>query len=396
MKPAAIAALTLVALVFVAAPARAQVSSQQSLSNVVSFLLVNRSVPTGDFEGDQLAAAAARDAIIGFLQNELARLPINSPASGFVYRLDPDIGATVRLSDSFGPFFMERSLTIGSRQAAIGVAFTSSSFTAIDGRNLRDATLVSTASRFVGETTPFDVETLTLRLRTQAFTLSGTYGLGDRFDVSAAVPFVTIAMDGERVDTYRGDAAVQATATASASGIGDMIVRGKFTVFRRGASGVAVQAEALLPTGDEANLLGSGETIFTPRVIGSYERSWVALHGSAGYSFGGASDAADVSGAITVAASPRITFTGECLARRLSTSNQLVDAVAPHPSLVGIETIRLSAREVVTTRAVVVGGVRWNPGGRWLFSANILHPLTTAGLNSRWVGSITIDYSFGG
>ena len=396
MKPAAICILTLAVLAHVAAPAHAQVSSQQSLASVVSFLLVNRSVPTGDFEGDQLAAAAARDALIGFLQNELARLPINSPASGFVYRLDPDIGATVRLSDSFGPFFMERSLTIGARQAAIGMAFTTSAFNAIDGRNLRDGTLVSTASRFVGETTPFDVETLTLRLRTSAFTLSGTYGLGDRFDVSAAVPFVTILMDGERIDTYRGTAAVQATATATASGIGDMIVRGKYTLFRRGASGIAVEAEALLPTGDEENLLGSGETIFTPRVIGSFERSRVALHGSAGYSFGGTSDAVDVSGAITVAATPRITFTGECLARRLSISNELIDVVAPHPTLTGIETIRLSANEIATTRAVIVGGVRWNPGGRWLFSANILHPLTTSGLNARWVGSITIDYSFGG
>src|SRR5688572_29910692 len=281
MKAAFIAMLVLVLPAAAARPADAQTQTQQSVVDVLSFLLVNRSVPTGDFEGDQLAAAAARDAMVGFLQAELARLPISSPASGFVYRLDPEIGATVRLSDSFGPFFMERSMTIGSRQAAIGVAFTSASFTAIDGRSLRDGTLTSTASRFVGEAAPFDVETLTLRLRAQTITLSGTYGIGDRFDVSAAVPLVTVLMDGERIDTYRGTSAIQATATASASGIGDVMVRGKYTVFRSGASGIAVGAEARLPTGSEDNLLGSGETVITPRVIGSFERPRVAVHGTA-------------------------------------------------------------------------------------------------------------------
>lgn len=391
MRAAAIAVLMLTVLAATARPAHAQ----ESLSSVLSFLLTNRSVSTGDFVGDQLAAAAARDALVGFLQAELATLPTTSPAGGFVYRLDPTIGAMVRVSNNFGPFFMERSLTIGSRQAAIGAVFTSSSFNAIDGRNLRDGTLVSTASRFVGETTPFDAETLTLNLRTQTITLSGTYGFGDRFDVSAALPFVTVNMDGQRVDTYRGDSVVQATATASASGIGDMMVRGKFNVFQHGASGIAVVGEMRLPTGNEDNLLGSGETIITPRVIGSFEHDRIALHGSAGYSFGGSAEVLAVSGAFTVSATPHITFTAECLGRRVASGGELIDVVQPNPSLTGVETIRLSAAPLATTQVVVVGGIRWNPYGRWLVSGNVLHPLTTAGLNARWVGSLTVDYSFG-
>jgi hypothetical protein len=394
MKRAAIVLLALAIHALCARPAFAQAPA--SVKSALSFLLINRSVPTGDFERDQIAAAAARDAVVGFLQVELATLPTNSPASGFVYRLDPSIGATVRVSSSFGPFFMERSLTIGPRQAAIGVAFTSSAFDAIDGRNLRDGTLVSIASRFVGDTVPFDAETLTLRLRTQTTTLSGTYGIGARFDVSASVPFVSVNMDGERVDTYRGAATVQATATASASGIGDVLVRGKYNVFRHGASGIAVAGEALLPTGDTESLLGGGETIITPRAIASFEHGWVTVHGSAGYAFGGASDAVDISGAVTIVATPRLTFTGECLARRVASGGRLVDVVEAHPTLSGVETVRLSATTDVTTRAVLAGGVRWNPAGRWLVSANVLHPLTTAGLTSRWVGSVTVDYSFGG
>ena len=392
MKRTFVVLFVFLALSGAAAPAQAQ----QSLTSVLSFLLVNRSVSTGDFEGDQAAAAAARDALVGFLQAELATLPTNSPASGFVYRLDPAIGATSRVSDSFGPFFLERSLTIGSRQAAIGVTFTSASFDAIDGRSLRDGTLVSTASRFVGDTTPFDAETLTLHLRTQTATVSGTYGLGNRFDVAATVPFVTVLMDGERVDTYRGTSVTQASASASASGLGDVKVRGKYSALQRGASGIAAELEVRFPTGAEDNLLGTGETVVTPRAIGSFERGWLGVHGSAGYAFATSADALELSGAFTAVIAPRVTLSGEYIGRRVAAASELVDAVAPHPTLIGVETVRLTAAPRVLNQSVIAGGVRWNPYGRWLVSGNVLHPLNSAGLTARWVVSMTVDFSFGG
>ena len=389
--------IAVILFVFVILAAGAQPAhAQESLTSVLSFLLVNRSVSTGDFAGDAAAAAAARDALVGFLQTELATLPTNSPASGFVYRMDPAVGTTMRVSDSFGPFFLERSLTIGSRQAAIGVAFTSASFDAIDGRSLRDGTLVSTASRIVGDVTPFDAETLTLHLRTQTATLSGTYGLGNRFDVGASVPFVTVLMDGERVDTYRGTSAVQASASASASGLGDVKVRGKYSALQRGASGIAAELEVRFPTGAEDNLLGTGETVITPRAIASFEHGWFGVHGSAGYAFAKSADALELSSAFTAVVAPRVTLSAEYIARRVAAGSELVDTVAPHPSLVGIETVRLTAAPTVLNQSVIAGGVRWNPYGRWLVSANVLHPLTSAGLTARWVASMTIDFSFGG
>jgi hypothetical protein len=48
-------------------------------------------------------------------------------------------------------------------------------------------------------------------------TLNGTVGITDRFDVSAAIPFVRVMMQGERIDTYRGRQLLQATGSASAS-----------------------------------------------------------------------------------------------------------------------------------------------------------------------------------
>ena len=74
--------LALALMLTVARPAAAQ----QTLKDVLSFLLTNRSIPTGDFAGDSQAAAAARDAITELLLSELTSFPINSPASGFTYR----------------------------------------------------------------------------------------------------------------------------------------------------------------------------------------------------------------------------------------------------------------------------------------------------------------------
>jgi len=370
-------------------------AGQQTLSGVLSFLLTNRSVVTGDFARDEAAAAATRDTLVTFILAELNTLPTNSPASGFTYRLDPELGVNVRSSNSFGPFFMERSLTGGRGQVSFGIAYNEAMFDDIDGRSLRDGTLVATAGRLVGDAEPFDAETLTLRIRTRATTVSGHVGVTDRFDVSAAVPFLIVSFDGQRVDTYRGAAVVQATALASASGIGDVRLATKYNVIRRGGSGMALAGEVRLPTGDPDNLLGSGQLVFTPRVIGSFEGARVAVHGNLGYAMGGPSDEMDYSGAFTVVAHNRLTLITELTGRRLTSGDRLVEVVEPHPSLVGVQTIRLSAIEEATNRMQLAAGFRWNVASRWLVSMNVLRPLTTAGLNARWMTSVSLDYALG-
>ena len=370
-------------------------AGQQTLSDVLSFLLTNRSVVTGDFARDEAAAAATRDTLVTFILAELNTLPTNSPASGFTYRLDPELGMNVRSSNSFGPFFMERSLTGGRGQVSFGIAYNEAMFDDIDGRSLRDGTLVATAGRLVGDADPFDAETLTLRIRTRATTVSGHVGVTDRFDVSAAVPFLIVSVDGQRLDTYRGAAVVQATALASASGIGDVRLATKYNVIRRGGSGMALAGEVRLPTGDPDNLLGSGELVFIPRAIGSFEGARVAVHGNLGYAMGGLSDEIDYSGAFTVVAHNRLTLITELIGRRLTSGDRLVDVVEPHPSLVGVQTIRLSAIEQATNRMQLAAGLRWNVAGRWLVSMNVLRPLTTAGLNARWMASASLDYALG-
>jgi hypothetical protein len=386
-----IGAVVIVLVTGLARPAAAQ----QSISEVLSFLMTNRSIPTDDFARDEQATAATRDTISGFLLSELAALPISSSGGGFTYRLDPALGSVVRSTDSFGPFFTERSLTAGEGRSSFGVSYRRAAFVNVDGRSLRDGTLVSIASKLRSETQPFDVETVTLRIRTDTTTFSGNFGVTDRLDLSAAVPLVKLTLSGQRLDTYRGRAVVQATGSATVSGLGDIVVRAKYNVVRRGGSGFTVGGESRLPTGDKDNLLGSGKATFAPRAIGSFEAERVSLHGDVGYSFGGLSDELDYDGAITVTAVPRLTLIGEVIGRRLASFGRLAQTTTPNPRLTGVDTIRLTGVEEASNHMSAVGGFKWNLSGTWLLSANVLRPLTSAGLNAGWVPTISFDYSFG-
>ena len=226
-------------------------------------------------------------------------------------------------------------------------------------------------------------------------TLTGNYGVTDRFDIGGAIPFVRVSLQGQRVDTYRGRELVQATGSASASGLGDVVVRAKYNVFRDGGSGLAVAGEARLPTGNEEDLLGAGSTSLTPRLIGSYERDRVGFHGELGYSFREVSNTLGYAVAVTVVAVPRLTIVGELSGLRLGGLGRLAETTQPHPGLVGVDTIRLTGVEQTTDRILAVAGFKWNIADTWLVTANVRRPLTEVGLNAGWVPTITFDYSFG-
>ena len=381
---------------FLAISAPAPALAQRSVTDVLSFLLTNRSIPTDDAAQDEAAAAATRDTISRFLLVELATLPTLSSTSGFIYRMDQNLGGTVvRTSDSFGPVFVERSLTAGTMRVAFGTAFQEARFNTIDNRSLSDGTLVATASRLTGEAEPFDVETVAIRLHTRSVTLSTNVGVTDRLDVSAALPLVRLTLSGQRVDTLRGTSVTQATARVDASGVGDLVIRAKYNALRAGGTGLAIGAEARLPTGAEENLLGAGELSVEPRLIGSAEYGPVSAHTELGYSFGGLSREFDYAGAVAIAASSRVTFIAEMLGRRLESGGRITETVAPHPRLVGVETIRLTGVPEATYRALAVGSLKWNIADTWLVSASVLRPLTSTGLTATVIPSVAVEYSFG-
>jgi hypothetical protein len=370
-------------------------AAQDSLSGVLDFLLTNRAVRTDDFERDAAAAEATRETVSRLLAAELATQPPSLSSVGFTYRFNSGLGTVERASASFGAFFTERSLTAGKGQAALGVNLRLSGFRSLDGRDLRDGRFLTTANQFRDERTPFDEETLTLELQSKVLTFTGTYGVTDRFDLSAAVPIVSLSMSGERVNTYYGASAVQAAGEARASGLGDIAVRGKYGVIAGQASGLAVAGEVRLPTGREIDLLGSGDAAFAGLLIGSFERGAVGGHGNVSLTRGGMSNEIAWRGAVCYTASETVTLVGELLGRRLGDVGRITAVRAAHPSIGNVDTIRLVADDRSVSTAAAIAGARWNVTGTWILSGHVAMPMTDRGLRSGVVALVGIDYALG-
>jgi hypothetical protein len=366
----------------------------QSVSEVLSFLLTNRAVQTDDFERDAAAAAATRDTVTTLLASELSTLPPNLSSAGFSYRFNSMLGTAERASMSFGSFFTERSLTAGKGQAALGVNFRMASYRRLDGSDLANGQFVTTANQFRDEATPFDVETLSLEIDSRVLTFTGSYGLTDRLDLSAAIPFVELSLDGTRVNTYRGTPTVQAVAEATSRGFGDVAVRAKYGVLSGRTNGLAVAGELRLPTGREQDLIGSGKAAFSALLIGSSEHGPLGYHGNVSLSGGGLANELAYRGAVSYSASERVTLVGELVGRRFGQAGRISQVRVPHATIAGVDTIRLVSEDSSLSTASVVVGAKWNLTGTWILSGHTQMPVTDRGLRSGVVTLIGLDYAF--
>jgi len=384
------AVLLALCLISVAAPAAAQ----ETLSDVIRFLVTNQAVPTGDFERDRAAAEAARDTITRSLLVNLTSVPLATSSSGFLYRLNPGLGTVERATESFGGFFVERALGAGRGRASFGVSGSTSSFDKLDALELRDGTLVTVANRFRDEAAPFDTESLTLKLRSNTMTVFGSLGVTDRLEIGGAVPLVSLRLEGQRINVYRGSTFLQASGMASASGIADVAVRAKYTLVAGRRGGVAAAAELRLPTGDEASLLGAGSAAYRLTAIGSFEEGRLGVHGNAGIVRGGVSDELTFAGAASYAMHPRVTLSGELLARHVPELRDIRLDARPHPTIAGVDTLRLVAGTSGTTLANAVAGFKWNVSRTLVIGGHVAWPLISRGLTAPLTPSLALEYAF--
>ncbi len=366
---------------------------RQSVAEVLSFLLTNQAVPTGDFAKDREAAAATSATIARALLVNLTTQPLASASSGFSYRFNSELGTFERASDSFGAFIAERVQTTAAGQVSIGITYRYADFDRLDGRDLRDG-FVTTANRFRDETAPFDVETLTLRLRTHTLALVANAGIADRVEISGAIPFVALQMEGARTNVYRGSTFVQASGQADVAGLGDAIARVKVRVAGNRSAGFALGADVRLPTGREEDLLGAGRTGYRVLAITSAEGRQVAVHGNAFLARGGLSDETGLTGALAFTPAPALTVSTELLVRNLSEIHSIEEFTAAHPTISGVETLRLVAGTASTTLSIVSIGFKWNASETWLVNGGVAVPIGDRGLAARWSPTIGVEYTF--
>ena len=362
---------------------------------VLSFLLTNQAVATGDFVKDIEATAIAADAVASLLQAELTTLPLGSSSGGFTYRLSPQLGTVERASQSFGPLFAERSVTAGRGQWSLGMTVQLATYSELNDIDL-DSGFVTVANQFRDELQPFDVETLSLELRSRTVTFLGTAGVTDWLDVSLAVPVVSLSLEGHRINNYRGQQLIQASGAAEATGPGDMAIRAKARLYGASGTGLALVGETRLPTGREKDLLGSGEASFAAMLVGSYEPGRLALHGNLGLTRGGLLDEVGMRAAASFSPSARVTLLTEVVGRHLTGIGRLTGQREPHPTVEGVDTFRLTTSGASVNSSVVTGGVRWNVAGAWLINGGVTFPMVNHGLRPKPTVLLGLEYAFGG
>ena len=367
----------------------------QSVAAGLSGLLTEQTPPPQGYVRDMAAAEATFATVAGLFTVELTSIPLASSSGGFVYRFNPSFGTVERASDSFGPFFTERVLRNGAGQASLGFSVRYSDFTSLQGASLEPGTFPTNTARFAGQLQPFSIDTLALRLEASTLNIVGSYGVTDRIDVGAVLPFTRLRYSGSRTNTFDGISTLQARRSGTATGVGDLAVNARVRLTGNSGTGVAVGTDVRFPTGRDEDLLGAPGRTWRLMGIGSWEGGIVTLHGNGGFGVGGASDEQFWSAAVTVSPSLRFSVVGELLGRRLTDLNTVADVYAPHPVLAGVETMRWLPAESGVHTAFLVTGVKWNVAGAWLVNTHVLTRLTETGLRARFTPSLSLDFAFG-
>jgi hypothetical protein len=359
--------------------------------------------------------------------SQLSLLPLGSPSGGFTYAYDSSLGTFNRTTQTFGPAFAERAVTVGKGKASFGVNYLFAKYDSLDGKDLENGEI---AFNLLHQrlTPPSYVEgdviqaALGMKLSSSTTAFFANYGVTDRLDVAVAVPIVHVNMEltyhatildfathtvSPATHTFANGSKTQDfTSNGSATGVGDMVIRGKYSLFRTGPQGVAVAVDLRLPTGDENNMLGTGSTQTSVYFIGSsaVANDKVAPHVNVGYTFsngGIANDSFNYVGGLEYGATPKLTVMGDLLGHSVRNAYRLSGITVPHTFQQGqtapIETTTLQTISETTgtlNSLVATGGLKFNPVGNLLISAHVLIPLTESGLKSRITPVIGFDYSF--
>lgn len=220
----------------------------------------------------------------------LANLPTPSTSSGLLFRLSEAGVPVPDETQSAGPIFGERALTLGKRKWLIGANLTDLTLSNLRGTPI-DSIAFNVAQRDLPpgggvlgdppiEQTYLHVDTR-IGLQARVLNLFMTYGLRGNLDVGVTIPVVQAALSGfsdARIVPGRdSDPAAgfsfggppedprlitrTVVPRVSKIGIGDVAVRAKYRLTSRESTvGIGFLADLRLPTGKEENFHGSGST----------------------------------------------------------------------------------------------------------------------------------------
>jgi hypothetical protein len=287
--------------------------------------------------------------------------------------------------------------------------------------------------------------TLTLKATTDTVGVFANYGVTDRLDVGVAIPITHVALDADvqatilrlsstdnvLVHTFtqgQNDTENTFSDSGSATGIGDVVLRTKYNFLRAATTWMSLGIDVRLPTGDADNLIGLGTTQGKFFLIASSSNPRVSPHVNIGFTLSGegnrdtmfqfeplgVSDEFNYSGGVEIVAHPKLTLLADVLGRTLFDAGIVeletktfpfragagsTPATAPVQTsstnpLTGQPYEQLGLRDGNLSLLLGSAGFKFNAGTNLLVGANVLFPITDAGLRDRLTFAFGLDYAF--
>ena len=371
-------------------------------------LLLGLGTKSSAVTGISVPEVAGQSATLAELASlEVATAPVGTSTGGFSFTFDSKLGTFTRATQSFGPAFAKRSLTAGKGKFSAGFTWLQAHYDSLGGLDLSNGDL-----RVVRNTKnvpiPVDSTPLKLALSSNTIVSFASFGLTNDFDVGVIVPWVrlTLAADlgylsASNVDLTPGGHLLVVPKT-SASGVGDVGIFGKYHFWHQGEGGLAVEFDLRLPSGDTANLRGTGVARTLVSAIWS-RGGKVSPHANVGYEFWSSAVPISASGdvfaknqvnyafGVEMQAHQRVTAIVDIIGRRqlhggdsgyrtLAVGPGSFDVLLPLPK--GLNVISLAP------------GIKWNVAGNVLLNGNLLTSLVNKGLRANVIPVVGFEWAF--
>jgi hypothetical protein len=367
---------------------------------------------------------------LGLLTKQLAASAADFPAistvPGFTFRYNPQIQAFERSSTSLGSVFVERPYTLGRGKFDIGFAYLFIDFNELEGNDLDTLAFLGLPHNDCCGPRPspgsprFELATVDLlfekfTLQSHVLSLFATYGITDRWDVNILLPIVFTELDvrararvneapGLPISVHVFDVALGTTEEVrsvhdNATGVGDLQLRTKYHLLESKGFNLASGLNLRIPTGNEDDFQGIGDTTLTPSIALSQEYGRFDIHGSAGIEINTNDldrSRARYAAGVTYQVLERIALLADVIGSSGLTDNTISVRVPQFfdPPPAGPSGFFTDTRTVRTDIVDLAVGFKINPYRSMVGFFNVFVPLNDEGLRAGVIPAAGLEMSF--
>jgi len=314
----------------------------------------------------------------------------NSTVSGITF--DVNQGVPVRVEDSMGPLLAERATTLGAGKLNLSFSFSRIDYDELDGVSLSELQVVLPHQDSAGDGLKgYELDTMDVhidaRIRQNVFAFFASYGLTEKWDVGAIVPVIDVKVSASAIAQIHYDPAnvanpvhtnepVQDSFSGSKTGLGDVIFRTKYQVSDSDSLSLAVLGQVTLPSGQDKDLLGTGESAFKGMLIASRRGKVITPHLNVGYEISTGSSELDN------------------LSYAAGFDTRLSDSVTVGADILG--HYNPDSKNIGNHRVDGAAAIKWNPFNNYNapFNAFVIVPLNKDGLRADVIWGLGIDFIF--